>query len=86
MEYQEPFENKNISIVSVSNWILTLLVLFIPIANIIMLLIWAFNSSTPLSKSNFAKAALIVWVVLLLVTVLFWGSISRYMAVYTPVV
>ncbi|MCD8043258.1 MAG: hypothetical protein LUE98_18615 [Tannerellaceae bacterium] len=86
MEYQEPFENKNISIVSVSNWILTLLVLFIPIANIIMLFIWAFNSSTPLSKSNFAKAALIVWVVLLLVTVLFWGSISRYMAVYAPVV
>lgn len=45
--------------VSIGNWMLTLLLTFIPLVNIIMLLVWAFSSSTPPSKSNWAKAALL---------------------------
>ena len=44
---------------SVGQWMLTLLITFIPLVNIIALLIWAFGSSTHPEKSNWAKAMLI---------------------------
>lgn len=49
--------------ISVGNWMLTLFLTFIPLVNIIMLLVWAFSSSTPPSKANWAKAALL-WMVI----------------------
>lgn len=49
--------------VSVGNWMLTMLLSAIPIVNIIMVLVWAFGSSTEQSKSNWAKATLI-WVLI----------------------
>ncbi|MCZ4407712.1 hypothetical protein O3Q51_02750 [Cryomorphaceae bacterium 1068] len=48
---------------SVTDWVITLLITYIPLVNIIMLLIWAFDSETPLSKKNWAKARLI-WVLI----------------------
>jgi hypothetical protein len=45
--------------VSVLDWILTLLIISLPFINLIMLLVWAFDSSTNPSKANFAKASLI---------------------------
>lgn len=47
------------STVSVGEWMLTLLLTFIPIVNIIALIIWAFSSGTKPSKSNWAKATLL---------------------------
>lgn len=44
---------------SVGQWMLTLLIMFIPLVNIVALLIWAFGSSTHPEKSNWAKATLI---------------------------
>jgi hypothetical protein len=44
--------------VSVGDWALTLLVISIPIANIVLLAIWALDKNTNESKRNFAKA---VW-------------------------
>lgn len=48
---------------SVIDWVITLLITYIPLVNIIMLLIWAFDSETPLNKKNWAKARLI-WVLI----------------------
>lgn len=44
---------------TVGQWMLTLLLTFIPLVNIVALLIWAFSSSTHPEKSNWAKATLI---------------------------
>jgi len=44
---------------SLSDWMLTILITFIPIANLVMLLVWAFSSETHPSKKNWAKATLI---------------------------
>lgn len=57
--------------VSVGNWMLTTLILGIPLINLIMLLVWAFSGSTPESKSNFAKASL-MW---MLIGFIFYGII-----------
>lgn len=73
------------AVVSVGEWLVTLLIASIPLVNIIMLLIWAFSGNTKLSKSNWAKATLI-WLVIVLafyffVVVMILGGIgilSRY--------
>lgn len=44
---------------SLSDWMVTILITFIPIANLVMLLVWAFSSETHPSKKNWAKATLI---------------------------
>lgn len=45
--------------VTVGNWLLTSLLMCIPFVNIILLFVWAFGNNTPISKANWAKAALI---------------------------
>jgi hypothetical protein len=45
--------------VSISEWIVTLLLQCIPIVNIVLLFVWAFDSSAKPSKSNWAKVSLI---------------------------
>lgn len=57
-------QNTTYKPVTVGNWILTTLLMCIPFVNIVLLFVWAFGSNTPISKANWAKAALI------------WGLIS----------
>ncbi len=45
--------------ITLGNWMLTLFLTFIPIVNIIMLIVWAVSSTTPPSKANWARAALL---------------------------
>ncbi len=44
---------------SMKDWFITLLISYIPLVGLIMLLIWAFDSTTNLNKKNWAKASLI---------------------------
>jgi hypothetical protein len=48
-------------VVSVGEWMLTLLISAIPVVNLVMFFVWAFGANTKLSKANWAKASLI-WV------------------------
>ena len=52
--------------VSVGNWLVTYLLMCIPIVNLIMLFVWGFGGGTPVSKANWAKASLI-WMVIFFV-------------------
>lgn len=54
--------------VGVGNWMVTYLLMCIPLVNLILLLVWAFGSNTPVSKANWAKATLL-W---MLIGMLFW--------------
>jgi hypothetical protein len=60
------FEEKPVTVL---DWLLTMLIMSIPLINIIMLIIWAFDSSTNPSKSSWAKASLI------------WMLISVFLAI-----
>lgn len=53
-------------VVSVGEWMLTLFLLYVPIVNIICLLVWAFGGGTKPDKANWARAAWI-WILLGLV-------------------
>ena len=60
-------EKHPLTTISLSEWVVTLLLLSIPIVGFIMLFVYAFSKKTPLSKSNYAKAVLIfsaIWLVL----------------------
>ena len=56
-------------LMTVKDWLITLLLLSIPIVNIVLLFMWAFGDSTSQQKANFAKAQLI-WMAILFVVVL----------------
>ncbi|MFC3771204.1 hypothetical protein [Paenibacillus sp. GCM10012303] len=55
--------NQTAPVVSFKDWMITILLMAIPIVNIVMLFVWAFGGNTNPSKANYAKAALI-WVVI----------------------
>lgn len=73
-QYNDPRYNP----MSVGDWILTNLVLAIPIVNIIMYFVWAFSSGTNINKRNFCRASLIIGgvflVIYLIVVVAVMGS------------
>lgn len=79
MENQEHISHENRAVVSIGDWIVTMILMAIPLVNFIMLLVWAFSSSTPKSKSNWAKASLIFMVVSIVLVIIFWGSIAALM-------
>jgi uncharacterized membrane protein YdjX (TVP38/TMEM64 family) len=59
-------ENRNTSVMSIQDWIITILITSIPVVNIIMLFVWAFGSDTNENKKNWAKATLI-WLAIMFV-------------------
>lgn len=63
-------QDHNHAPISVGHWMLTLFLLFIPIVNLIMLLVWAFSASTPPSKANWAKASLLWMVIFIVLSIL----------------
>lgn len=68
--------------VSIGEWIVTFILMYIPIVGIIMLFVWAFGDGTHPSKKTFAQAALIMalifivlWIVLIVVIGFSFGSL-----------
>ncbi len=67
--YQQPIIQQNFvsdQIVSVGDWIGTFILSAIPFVGFILLLVWAFGSTTKKSKSNYAKAVLIMLIIVLI--------------------
>lgn len=61
--------------ITVGEWIITSLIMIVPIVNIVMLFIWAFGGGdTPISKKNWAKATLICMLIGFVCGALFFGS------------
>ncbi len=69
------YGNNNEGHVSVSEWIITALVMAIPLVNLVMPFVWAFGTGTKKSKANFFKAQII----LALVGVLLWFVLGSAM-------
>ena len=62
---------------SVGDWILTYLLMCIPLVGVIMLFVWAFSGGTQESKKSWAKATLI-WVVVM--SILWFAVLGSVMA------
>jgi len=63
---QEPIYDQNPKPVSTGDWMITIFITAIPIIGFIMLFVWAFGGGSNPSKANWAKAA-ILWFVIAIV-------------------
>jgi hypothetical protein len=66
-------DNQGSPTISMGEWIITLIILAIPLVNIIMLLVWGFSGTTNPSKRNYCRAVLIFFVVGIVLFFLFGG-------------
>jgi len=71
---------KQQSVVSVGEWVITLILMAIPIVNFVMIFVWAFGGGTAASKANWAKAILIFWLIAIVLAIVFWGVIAALFA------
>lgn len=80
MTEQNQIGHQQAPIVSVKEWLITNLIMMIPLVNIVMTLVWAFGSNTNPNKANYFKAALIlfaiVMVIYLVLAVVLFGSVA----------
>jgi hypothetical protein len=67
---------KNQDTLSVGDWMIVLLLISIPVVNVVMLFIWALSSGANETKSNFAKAALMWFVVIIILWFVFFASLA----------
>lgn len=71
LDYRNSKNEKSNEIVSVGNWVGTIILSTIPIVNIIMLIVWLTSKKIPKSKKNWAIATIIFILIGLLVYVIF---------------
>lgn len=80
MTEQNQIGHQQAPIVSVKEWLITNLIMMIPLVNIVMMLVWAFGSNTNPNKANYFKAALILFAILMVIylvlAVVIFGSIA----------
>ncbi|MEA4816420.1 MAG: zinc-ribbon domain-containing protein [Lachnospiraceae bacterium] len=63
------------SVLSVGNYMLMFILMYIPVVNIILLFVWSFGKNANPNKRNFARAALILGAIGLILWVLAGGVI-----------
>jgi hypothetical protein len=79
----ETTENNVTPVVTVGDWLITLLIAAIPLLNIIMLFVWAFGGGNNPNKANWAKAILI-WIAIsvalgIIIMVVFGAALLGFM-------
>lgn len=69
--------------VGIGGFIGMIVLLFIPLVNFIMLLVWSFSSSVNVNKKNLARAILLLYiifyVVMIVLMIVFWGVMMENM-------
>ena len=58
-------------VLSIGEWMVTLIVLAIPVVGIVMYFVWAFGDSTNPSKKNFCRAGLIFALIGIVLSIIF---------------
>lgn len=75
---------------SVKDWLITLVVLSIPLIGLIFLLYWALSNSSNVNRKNYCTAAIIyqialfVLILLIFIILLSFGVVSAMMGEYGP--
>ena len=87
--YQVPYQqNSPLDLeepVKMSEWLISLLITFVPCIGLIMTFVWAFGSTEKKSKSNFFKAYLVcklIAIVIVLIYVVYLASLGASYGAY----
>lgn len=80
----EEFQHQNLEmsdgrnrVMSVKDWIITMVIMMIPLVNIVMLFVWGFSDSDNRNRSNWAKAQLLIAAIVIalwIIAAIFFGS------------
>ena len=68
-----PYFNNDTRVMSVSDWLVTLLIMIIPLVNIIMLFVWAFSDDGNRNRANWAKSSLLFLAIKIVLLILFYA-------------
>ncbi len=83
MEPNNGYNNRqNDQVITLGEWLITLILMAIPIVNIVLLFVWGFSDSTPLSKKNYARASLIFMAIGIILSMLFSATLLSFIAQY----
>ena len=69
-------------IMSYKEWAINIFLSSLPVVGLILLLVWAFDSNTPITKKNWAKGMLLLAVIGFLIAMLFlfvFGGMALFM-------
>ena len=66
----QEFENQNPKALSVKDWLVTMLLMAIPIVGIVLLFMYAFGSNENPNRQNWAKAQLILMAIIIALVIL----------------
>lgn len=69
-------------VIGLGEWMLTLLILAIPIVGFIMSIVWGFSKTTNRTKSNLCKAILIYYLIMFVLGVVFSSAVSAVLYNY----
>ena len=69
-------ENVDTRPITVGGWMLTLLVLAIPIVNLVMYLVWALDGSGNVNRRNFCRASIYWFLIILGIYILLMALIG----------
>ena len=69
------YDDEDRNEISTGEWIVSLILSYIPLIGLIMLLVWAFGGGTSPTKANWAKAQLII------VVAIFGLAIALYLTI-----
>jgi nucleoside recognition membrane protein YjiH len=58
----EQVQGETASVMSLKDWVISVIISVIPVVGFIMLLVWSFSDSANPNKKNWARATLIVYV------------------------
>lgn len=63
--------HENAQVMSVKEWALTIFIASLPLIGFIMMLVWAFDSTTNVHKKNWAKGYLLIMILMIVLSMLF---------------
>jgi len=61
---------------TIGDWLITLIITYIPLVGFIMLFVWAFGDGTHPSKKTWAQAALIMVAISIILAIVFFGLLA----------
>ena len=74
------YDDEDYNEISTGEWIVSLILSYIPLIGLIMLLVWAFGGSTSPTKANWAKAQLIIAAAIFGLFIVFYLTIFASLA------
>lgn len=74
------YDDEDYNEISTGEWIVSLILCYIPLIGLIMLLVWAFGGSTSPTKANWAKAQLIIAAAIFGLFIVFYLTIFASLA------